>query len=390
LRRPGRYFTKKARSTGGRCGTLTSFSNLMLSRRSIVKSAALAIGAPMINRGRFSLFADGEMEYSARTVDLVRRSTVIDMLGLLTLNYRKLSAWETDPGRFLQADFLRLRNSGITVFHPAVGYTAGDIYTESLRDINGWNAFITAHEPGFLRVTGAADFERTKTLGKIGILIGQQNSEHFRTVADVDCFYNLGQRVSQLTYRGNRIGAGSSDGRDCGLSEYGAAVVERMNEVGMAVDISHCGDRTTLDAIEASAKPVLVTHANCRALVPTSPRCRTDEAIQRMAAKGGVMGITMVRIFVRAGGPATIEDVLDHIDHVAEVAGVEHVGVGSDVDLDGRDTSHSTRKLDLDGIDYAKKIYDLTEGLVRRNYSSGDIELILGGNFKRALSAIWI
>ncbi len=373
------------------CATLTGFSKLMLSRRSILKSAALAIGAPMINRGRFSLFAQGETEYSALTLDLVSRCTVIDMLGLLTLNYRKLSAWETYPERFQHADFLRLKNSGITVFYPAVGYNSGDIYTESLRDITGWNAFIAAHEPRFLRVEGAADFERAKALGKIGILIGQQNSEHFRTIEDVDRFYNLGQRVSQLTYRSNRIGGGSSGSRDRGLSEYGAAIVERMNRAGMAVDISHCSDRTALDAIEASRKPVLVTHSNCRALVPSSARCRTDEAIQRMAAKGGVMGVTMVRIFVRAGGRATIEDVLDHIDHVAQLTGVEHVGIGSDVDLNGRDVSaHSARKLDLDGIDYAKKIYDLTEGLVRRNYSSEDIELILGGNFKRALSEVWI
>jgi membrane dipeptidase len=369
----------------------TGSSKFMISRRSILKSAALAIGAPMINRGRFSLFAQSETEYSARTVDLISRSTVIDMLGLLTLDYRKLSAWETNPNRFQPADFLRLKSSGITVFHPAVGYTDGDIYTESLRDINGWNAFIAAHQSRFLHVKDAAGFEQAKALGKIGILIGQQNSEHFRTVEDVDRFYDLGQRVSQLTYRGNRIGAGSSDSRDRGLSEFGAAIVERMNQVGMAVDISHCGDRTSLDAIEASQKAVLVTHSNCRALVPNSPRCRTDEAIERMAAKGGVMGVTMVRIFVRAGGPATIEDVLDHIDHVVNLAGVEHVGLGSDVDLVGRDLSvPCARKLDLDGIDYAKKVYDLTEGLVRRNYSSENIELILGGNFKRALSEVWI
>ena len=94
----------------------------MISRRSILKGAALSLAAPMINRGRFSLFAQSETEYSVRTLDLVRRSTVIDMLGLLTLDYRKLSTWETDPGRFEQADFFRLRDSGITVFHPAVGY----------------------------------------------------------------------------------------------------------------------------------------------------------------------------------------------------------------------------------------------------------------------------
>jgi membrane dipeptidase len=98
----------------------------------------------------------------------------------------------------------------------------------------------------------------------------------------------------------------------------------------------------------------------------------------------------MVRFFVRAAGPATIENVLDHVDYVAKLVGVEHVGIGSDVDLDGRDIrTRPTRKSDLDGIDYAKKVYDLTEGLLRRRYSSRNIELILGRNFQRVLSEIW-
>jgi membrane dipeptidase len=362
----------------------------MISRRSLLQGVALSLGAPMLNRGRFALFAQSATEYSVRTVDLVRRCTVIDMLGLLTLDYRKLTAWEAEPGRFRQTDFLRLRDSGITVFHPAVGYTAGDIYAESLSDIQGWNAFLAAHPDQFQHVARATDFQQAKALGKIGIVIGQQNSAHFRSVEDVDRFYGLGQRVSQLTYRGNRIGGGSSDPRDDGLSQYGGQIVERMNEVGMAVDISHCGDRTTLNAIEASRKPVLVTHSNCRALVPGSARCKTDEAIKCMAAKGGVMGITMVRPFVRAAGRVTIQHVLDHIDHLTKLAGVEHAGIGSDVDLDGRDTRlQPTRRFDLDGIDYAKRIYDLTEGLVSRNYSNRSIELILGGNFQRALAGTW-
>ena len=362
----------------------------MIPRRSVLKGAVLSLGAPMINRGRFSLFAQGEAEYSVRTIDLVHRSTVIDMLGLLTLEYRKLLAWGTNPALFRQADYLRLRDSGTTVFHPAVGFTTGDIYTESLRDIIVWNAFIAAHGEQFQRIEKVAHLKQAKASGKIGILIGQQNSAHFRSIQDVDRFYNLGQRVSQLTYSGNKLGGGSSDPRDRGLSEYGIQIVERMNEVGMAVDISHCGDRTTMNAIEASRKPVLITHSNCRALVPGSARCKTDEAIRRMSARGGVMGITMVRSFVRAARRVTIENVLDHIDHLTRLVGVEHAGIGSDVDLDGRDTLvHPTRRFDLDGIDYAKKIYDLTEGLVSRNYSSRNIELILGGNFARALTETW-
>lgn len=362
----------------------------MISRRSLLSGAAFAVAAPVINRSHFSLYAQNEAVYSALTIDLIHRCTVIDMLGLVTLNFNKLSAWQAQPGRFRPADFQRLKDSGITIFHPAVGFTTGDVHASSLRDINGWNALIAARGDDFLRVDCAADLQRAKSQGKIGILIGQQNSEHFRTVEDVDRFYKLGQRVSQLTYAHNRIGGGSSGGNDTGLSAYGVQIVERMNSAGMAVDISHCGDRTTLDAIEASKKPVLVTHSNCRALVPYSARCKTDEAIQRAAARGGVVGVTMVRAFVRSGGATTIEDVLDHIDHVAKLVGVEHVGVGSDVDLDGRDVHiRPKRKYDLDGIDYAKKIYDLTEGLLRRKYSAADIELILGGNFRRALSEIW-
>jgi membrane dipeptidase len=356
----------------------------------MLQGAAAALAVPLIQRGRFCLFAQSETAYSALTLDLVRHSTVIDMLGLLTLDYSKLCSWEADPGGFAVHDFEKLKASGITVFHPAVGFTGSDSYASSMRDITGWNKFIACHPDQFLHVDCAADFKLAKTSGKIGIVIGQQNSRHFRTVEDVDNFYRLGQRVSQLTYDDNEIGGGSTDPRDPGLHEYGARVIARMNELGMAVDVSHCSDRTTLDALSVSSKPVLVTHSNCRALVPGSARCKTDEAIRLLAFKGGVMGITMVRNFVQASGAATIENVLDHIDHVAELVGVEHVGIGSDVDLDGRDSRIRPRKrFDLDGVDYSQKIFDLTEGLIRRKYSSDDIALILGGNFERALSAIW-
>lgn len=348
-----------------------------------------ALGAPFINRGCFRLLAKSEEEYSTATLDLVKNSTVIDMLGLVTLNFKKLAAWEANPQTFRDADFERLKTSGITVFHPAVGYTDGDIHAASLRDIVGWNSFIAAHEDKFLRIEAPGDLERAKAAGKIGIVIGQQNSAHFRTLEDVDQFYALGQRVSQLTYDDNKLGGGSTDPRNVGLSEYGAQIIERMNKLGMAVDVSHCADRTTLDAAQVSKKPVLVTHSNCRALVPGSARCKTDEAIRRIAASGGVLGVTMIRYFVKPASPVTIENVLDHIDHVVKVAGVEHVGLGTDVDLDGRDHGAVARKQDLDGVQYVKKVYDLTEGLVRRKYSKENIELILGGNFKRALSEIW-
>jgi membrane dipeptidase len=359
----------------------------MISRRSALGGGALVLAGPFIHPGRFRLFANTGREYSARTIELVTASTVIDMLGLMTLNYRRLIAWQTAHEEFPAQEFDRLKRSGVTILHPAVGFTHGDIHGASWSDLTRWNRFLKAYPDRFVRVDHPDDIRRAKESGKIGVILGLQNSAHFRTVEDVDRFYALGQRISQLTYYNNRLGGGCTDpGR--GLTTYGADVVRRMNETGMAIDVSHCSDRTTLDAIEMSRKPVLVTHSNPRALVPYNFRCKTDEAIRKMAAKGGVLGITLVRGFVRASGPASVADVLQHINHVASVAGVEHVGLGTDVDLDGRDRGGSP-KLDLDESSYFHKVYDVTEGLVRRKYSPHDIEAVLGGNFRRALGEIW-
>jgi membrane dipeptidase len=222
----------------------------------------------------------------------------------------------------------------------------------------------------------------------------------------VDYFYTLGQRISLLTYNSrNLIGNGSTERRDDGISDFGLKIIERMNKIGMAVDTAHCGDRTTLDAFETSKVPVLITHSNCRALNSNQPRCKTDEAIRKMAEKGGVMGITNVRNFVSAKEPTNVESLLDHYDHVAKLVGVEHVGVGSDYDLDGYDalppeyanwlrslykSSYAFRdKMDTDGVNHYLRMFDLTEGLIRRGYGDADIQLILGGNFRRVLTQIW-
>jgi membrane dipeptidase len=173
----------------------------------------------------------------------------------------------------------------------------------------------------------------------------------------------------------------------------------------MAVDVSHCGDRTTLDAFEVSRRPVLITHSNCRVLANGHPRDKSDEAILAMGKSGGVMGITGVRMFVRDKEPTTIEHALDHFDHVAKLVGPEHLGVGSDIDLDGYDDmppemnkqlragykgSYGFReKIDIEGIDHPKRMFDLTEGLIRRKYTDAQIEGILGGNFVRVLTGIW-
>jgi membrane dipeptidase len=366
----------------------------MLNRREFLARGVCLGGAvltaPLINRGRFRLYARSQAEYSTRTIDLVRESLVIDMLGLVTLDWDKLERWQLEPGAFKPADFRKLQDSGITVFHPAVDFDTADPYNAFREWMRDWNVFLSSYARQFVRIDSPGAFERAKVEGKIGIILGVQNASHFRTVEDVRFFYGQGQRVSQLTYNAaNPIGAGCGVPRDGGLTSYGAAVIAEMNRVGMAIDVSHSGDSTTLDAINTSAKPVLITHSNCRALNPRHPRCKPDEVIRKMAARGGVMGITGVRGFVSNREPATVDDVLDHFDHVAKLAGIEHLGIGSDNDLDGRDRTGVYQRMDIGGLDHPQRMFDLTEGLVRRGYTNRDIQSILGGNFRRVLGEIW-
>lgn len=369
----------------------------MLNRRDFFRRTVLAggavLGAPMINHGRFRLFAGTRVEYSRRAVDLVGESLVIDMLGLLTLDWRTLERWERTPDAFRPEDFRRLKSSGITVFNPAVDLdapNAAEAFATTRQWLQGWNALLANHPLQLLRIERAEDLARAKSDGRIGIVLGLQNAVHFRMVEDVRLFHDLGQRISQLTYNEpNQVGAGCRSPRDTGLTEYGAAVIQAMNVAGMAIDVSHSSDSTTLDAIRASRKPVLITHANCRTLNPRQPRCKPDKIIRQMAACGGVMGITSIRRFVRGQEPTTLEDVLDHFDHVAKLVGVEHLGVGSDFGLGGRDRPGGRYRADIGGLNHPQRIYALTDGLIRRGYDNGSIRLILGENFRRALTEIW-
>jgi membrane dipeptidase len=386
----------------------------VIRRDALRTMATLAVGAPALLRGRFRLFPGVRREYSARAVRLVEETAVVDMLNQFRFaDYAdrppKSERWLRDPRTFARADFETYRTSGIRVF--ALGHGPGT-YEGAVRFFADWNGLIAAHPDWLTRVDDVADVERARREGKAGVMLTFQNSDHFRTPDDVDTFFGLGQRASQLTYNfQNRIGCGFLENADGGLTVFGASVVERMNRAGMAVDVSHCGDRTTLDALAAARKPVIFSHASCRALLPGHMRCKTDEAIRAMARSGGVMGIPFIRFMIRLEEPTTVEHALDHFDHVAKLVGVEHVGIGSDLDVVGNpnpmngppDQGPRTQpnfaryklhedaegRITIKGLDHPKRVYDLAEGLIARRYSDADIRLVLGGNWLRVLGQIW-
>lgn len=378
-----------------------------ISRRAALSSFTAAIAAAGL-RGRLHA-----AEYSARATRLVEETATVDLLNqFLFQDFAekppKIDRWLKNPQTFTPSDAAPYLASGINAF--ALGSGATD-YEAGLRFFAQWNGFIAAHPDLLIRIGSAADIELAHKTRRVGVMITLQESTHFRTPADVNEFFSLGQRISQLTYNfNNRIGSGFLERRDGGLSVFGSSIMKRMEEVGMAVDVSHCGDQTTLDALEAATKPVLFTHATCRSLIPNLLRAKTDEAIKRMAKTGGVMGIDFIRFMVRDREPVGLEDALDHFDYARKLVGSEHLAIGSDLDLVGNGNPvggggfnpasqpnfdrygyhvDKPEHVGVTGLDHSRRLFALADGLIRRRYSDDEIRGILGGNAIRVLKNIW-
>jgi membrane dipeptidase len=379
-----------------------------ISRRGFIRCASsAALGAPFVLRHRYRLFAESTEEYPERAVRLVRESLVIDMLNQFL--YRKdkekvLNDWLSRPGAFTQSDFEFFINSGVSAIN--FGLDASSL-NEAEKLFARWNSFLIEYPQWLMRINSANDFGQAKSQGRYGIIFGLQSSAQFETVDAVDTCYGYGQRVSQLSYNFRSLVAdGAFEPHDGGVSEFGGKVIERMNKVGMAVDLGHASDRTKLEACEISKYPVILSHGNCRALNPNAPRTSTDEAIRNLAKRGGVMGITFIAFMVKGTEPVTIDDVVDNFDHVRDLAGIEHVGIGSDAGIESNDLGapellkdmlakadpryhvHGAHEV-VPGLQGQKRIFDLTAAFVRRGYSNEHIGLVLGQNWRRVLGDIW-
>jgi len=379
-----------------------------ISRRSFLRSAlGTAAAAPFFLRGRYRVFAASATEYPERVVRLMRESIVIDMLNqfLYRTDQQELKErWLTQPGAFTEADYQRFRSTGVHAINFGEGAdSAADAQTLFAK----WNNFMAQYPQWLMRIDCAADFARARESGRLGILYGLQSSAQFEKLDDVNRCFGFGQRVSQLSYNFRSLVAdGAFEPYDAGVSEYGAKVIGRMNQVRMAVDLGHASDKTKLDALEISKAPVILSHGNCRALNPKSRRASTDDAIRKLAAKGGVMGITDIAFMVKGTDPVTIDDVIDHYDHVRDLVGIEHVGVGSDAGIESNDLGspqvlnemltradprynvHGGHEVVV-GLQGPTRMWELCAALVRRGYTDEQITLVLGGNWARVLREIW-
>ena len=317
-----------------------------------------------------------------------------------------LAELEEDPeARDLHSE--RFRRSGVDALQVTLGAIEMGMHDwdAGLRDVARWRR--RAEIGGDLEVCAdAAALRAAHAAGRVGVMLGLQDTLQIGTdLGRVETLYGLGVRVIQLTYnRRNLVGDGCTERHQSGISRFGAELVHEMNNLGIVVDVSHCGEKTTLEAIDISARPIAFTHTSCRALYDY-PRAKTDEQLRALAASGGYVGIVAVPFFLKQSG-AGIPDMVDHIAHAAGIVGIENVGIGTDWGFWSTDWPAELRPQTMrafsetsgfrpeDGLELGVGLGpfvewgdrpQITRELVARGFSDAEIQGLLGANWLRYL-----
>ena len=299
---------------------------------------------------------------------------------------------------------------GVTACAPTVGSTASA--GETLRNLGSWHRLIRSRKD-LLLVERAEQIPAAKKEGRLGLVFHFQGADPIEGDLDlVEAYHALGVRMVQLAYNiRNRVGDGCEEAGNAGLSRFGRDLVGRLNETRIIVDGSHTGERTTLEAIEASTRPFVFSHANVKA-VHDCPRNISDAQIRAAAATGGLIGINGFPAFLGNSPTPTIDDFLRHLDHVVQVAGIDHVALGIDY-YEGMhpvaDENEAKKMYQQQlavrrwsaevypppphrypaGMSTPKELPNLTARLLAHGYSADETRRILGLNWLRVMRAVW-
>jgi membrane dipeptidase len=267
-----------------------------------------------------------------------------------------------------------------------------------------------AHQDFIVRGESLDDIRRAKQNGQIAFIASLEAATAIENEVDrLDILYGLGIRSSGIAYsEANTLGSGLRETRDGGLTEFGRQAVRRMNKLGIAIDISHSGDQTSLDTIEASDGPIFITHAGARALWNTK-RMKPDEVIKACAAKCGVIGIEAAphTTLTKKNPKHNLDGFMEHFEYCAGLVGIEHVAFGPDTLFGDHVGLHHffARQLSIkaahgkqefeevefvDGIENPGEAFpNIVRWLVTHGYSDGDIAKAIGGNVMRVLEEVW-
>jgi membrane dipeptidase len=376
----------------------------MLTRRQfLIASGLVAAGAPSLPR----LLGETAQQWAP-----YGRSLAIDGQGGTAFFY--LAA--DDPG--LPGELQAIRDSGLSglIVSPAPQgrfWLDDAAFERSKRSLADWRARVEARADVFLHVKTAADLERARAEERLGIIFTFQGTEPLGEDIDrISMFREMGLRVMQLTHnRRNLVGDGCMEPGNAGLSNYGRKVVERLNAEKLVIDLSHASPRTTIEAIKASAAPVLIGHTGCRALADL-PRNVGDAELRALAEKGGVVGIIFWP-YLRVDRQPMAIDVIRHLEHAIKVCGEDHVGIGTDSEVAPTKRSPewerenrewvrgakqegvfaATRPDDLfmfiPDLNVANRFEVLAARLSKRGHSDARIEKLLGKNFARVMRDVW-
>jgi len=281
-------------------------------------------------------------------------------------------------------DVPRLLEGGVTCQVFAISGERGRTPSHSLRTalemIGRFYAECKANPDAVVPVTRSGEIAEAKRAGRVAAMLSIEGCDVLEgSVEALQVFHRLGVRMVGLVHSTrNELADGVADRRTGGrLSEMGAQAVGELNRLGMVVDVSHLNDEGFWDVMELTRAPVIASHSNCRA-VCDHPRNMTDDMIRALAGNGGVMGMNFAPAFVHPT-KATLEAVVDHIDHVVELVGSGHVGLGSD--FDGIPSTPA-------GLEDATRIPCITAELLKRGYTEDDVRKILGGNHMKLIKHI--
>ena len=279
-----------------------------------------------------------------------------------------------------------------------------EVPTETQELLEQWRRWME-DDDRLLEINESSDFEQFPAPGKLGVVIHFQNTLPLADdLANYESFYRLGLRMVQLCYnRTNQVGDGCLEPGDGPLSSFGRQVVKEMNRLGMVVDLSHTGRRTTFDAMRLSSSPPVFSHSNPKGLC-SNRRNIDDEQIKAVADVGGLIGINAYPAFVKQGGKgATVADLVDHIDYLVDLIGPDHVGLGLDFcelspeihaemiasgewSIEDYPDDSGTYPI---GLETPAQIPNITSELNKRGYSSDAMAGILGHNWIDLFKRVW-
>jgi membrane dipeptidase len=346
------------------------------------------------------VFAEAGEQLPPEITDIYRKSVVIDTL------CAPFTSSDSLPDK---AAVDSVRKSGITTINFTI---SAPTYEETVNNVAYIDALVEQSPDVFMLVRQQSDIARAKSESKIGIMPGFQYTQFLEAdTSRIETFRRLGVRIMQLTYNNRSIfGDGCLEPGNAGLSKAGLKAVQTMNELGVAVDLSHSGYRTTSEAIAASRKPVLITHSGC-ASIYAHPRNKPDEVMKALADKGGYFGVYLMPYLVASPTVPTREHVINHVLGAINICGADHVGIGSDGSIQAVSLSPEQKKAFDEDIARRKKLGIGAPGedrypyvpdvngpdhmeiiaaeLQKRGQPSAVIEKVLGGNFQRIIGESW-